>query len=187
MDSPSACSTACAANGVLLRVLIEQINGSLACNLEVLPNLEVGVAPALLAVHPKCSMLIISCGLINFTCFCLFSTDDRSAACASRKTAIERHEPCLRDVNVLIERKPSGVNRLNFVINAMLQGAALAEPVNFNAVLQRCGEQVKGVKLAIGTAIATFDEKGRHINDSTGKSHAAIYLGQAAASIQMLD
>ena len=51
----------------------------------------------------------------------------------------------------------------------------------------RRGEQVRGANLAIGTAIATFDEQGRYINDTTGKSHAAIYLGQDPAGIQMLD
>lgn len=41
--------------------------------------------------------------------------------------------------------------------------------------------------MAIGTAIATFDEQGRYINDTTGKSHAAIYLGQDPTGIQVLD
>ena len=40
-----------AANGVLLRVLIEQIKGALACNLEALPNIKAGVTPALLAIY----------------------------------------------------------------------------------------------------------------------------------------
>jgi hypothetical protein len=51
----------------------------------------------------------------------------------------------------------------------------------------RRGEIVMGANLAIGTAIATFDEAGRYINDTHGKSHAAIYLGQDAAGIQVLD
>jgi hypothetical protein len=44
-----------------------------------------------------------------------------------------------------------------------------------------------GATLAVGTAIATFDENGRYANDTHGKSHAAIYLGQTAAGIQVLD
>lgn len=49
------------------------------------------------------------------------------------------------------------------------------------------GEQVKGATLAPGTAIATFDTSGKYANDTRGKSHAAIYLGQNAAGIQVLD
>lgn len=40
------------------------------------------------------------------------------------------------------------------------------------------GQQVMGATLAVGTAIATFDENGRYANDVHGRSHAAIYLGQ---------
>ena len=49
------------------------------------------------------------------------------------------------------------------------------------------GEAVRGSKLAIGTAIATFDDDGRYVNNTTGRSHAAIYLGQDAIGIQVLD
>lgn len=51
----------------------------------------------------------------------------------------------------------------------------------------RRGQQVRGAQLAVGTAIATFDAAGRYANDTHGKSHAAIYLGQTAAGIQVLD
>jgi plastocyanin len=49
------------------------------------------------------------------------------------------------------------------------------------------GDPVRGAKLAVGTAIATFDQDGRYSNDTHGKSHAAIYLGQDATGIQVLD
>ncbi|MGZ5199693.1 MAG: BPSL0067 family protein [Telluria sp.] len=49
------------------------------------------------------------------------------------------------------------------------------------------GDQVKGATLAPGTAIATFDASGNYANDTHGKSHAAIYLGQNAAGIRVLD
>lgn len=51
----------------------------------------------------------------------------------------------------------------------------------------RRGQQVRGAKLAVGTAIATFDQQGRYANDTHGKSHAAIYLGQTATGIRVLD
>jgi hypothetical protein len=50
------------------------------------------------------------------------------------------------------------------------------------------GELVKGnMTIAPGTAIATFDADGRYGNHTDGRSHAAIYLGQDASGIQVLD
>ncbi len=50
------------------------------------------------------------------------------------------------------------------------------------------GAQVKGVTdLAIGTAIATFDGDGRYGNHTDGSSHAAIYMGQTADGIEVID
>lgn len=51
------------------------------------------------------------------------------------------------------------------------------------------GLQVKGAtpgKILRGTAIATFDASGKYPGDDLGK-HAAIYLGQTAVGIQVLD
>lgn len=49
------------------------------------------------------------------------------------------------------------------------------------------GARVRGAALAPGTAIATFDKNGRYANSTNGKSHAAIYLGQSATGIRVLD
>lgn len=50
------------------------------------------------------------------------------------------------------------------------------------------GTLVKGnVNLVPGTAIATFDPSGKYGNHTDGRSHAAIYLGQDATGIQVLD
>lgn len=49
------------------------------------------------------------------------------------------------------------------------------------------GAPVRGAALAPGTAIATFDKNGRYANNTNGKSHAAIYLGQSATGIRVLD
>lgn len=38
-----------------------------------------------------------------------------------------------------------------------------------------------------GTAIATFDSDGRYGNHVDGRSHAAIYMGQTAEGILVLD
>ena len=50
------------------------------------------------------------------------------------------------------------------------------------------GGQVQGnTSLVPGTIIATFDGQGRYANATDGSSHAAIYLGQNAQGIQVLD
>lgn len=49
------------------------------------------------------------------------------------------------------------------------------------------GALVRGAVIAKGTAITTFDKDGKYENDTHGRSHAAIYLGQDATGIQVLD
>lgn len=49
------------------------------------------------------------------------------------------------------------------------------------------GVQVRGATIIPGTAIATFDQNGKYENDTHGRSHAAIYLGQDAVGILVLD
>ena len=50
------------------------------------------------------------------------------------------------------------------------------------------GEAVQGnTSLPPGTAIATFTPSGRYANAVDGSSHAAIYLGQNAQGMQVLD
>lgn len=49
------------------------------------------------------------------------------------------------------------------------------------------GEWVREATLVVGTAIATFDPAGRYINDTHGRSHVAIYMGQTASGIIVLD
>ena len=43
------------------------------------------------------------------------------------------------------------------------------------------------IGLKPGTAIATFDGSGRYGNHTNGTSHAAIYLGQDANGIEVID
>lgn len=56
------------------------------------------------------------------------------------------------------------------------------------ASLWRRGDAVQGnTALAPGTAIATFTPAGHYANATDGSSHAAIYLGQNASGMQVLD
>lgn len=125
-----------AANGVVARLSMAQLKDAVARDLEALLNTRVLMPEAMLAAHPDAVRSMLDYGLIDFAGFCLSSTDDRAAICASLKAAIEQHEPRLRGVSASLEMEQGSVNRLNFVINATLQVDASAEPVNFNAVLQ---------------------------------------------------
>ena len=124
------------ASGIVPRLSMDQLKDSVARDLEALLNTRIGIGPELLDGFPECRKSIISYGLIDCAGFCLSSTDDRAAICASLNMAIERHEPRLREVSASLELEPGSVNRLNFVINAVLRVGASVEPVNFNAVLQ---------------------------------------------------
>ena len=67
---------------------------------------------------------------------------------------------------------------------ALVKRAAHAPPTSF----WRRGALVKGnARLQPGTVIATFDPIGRYGNHTNGTSHAAIYLGQDANGIRVLD
>ncbi len=71
------------------------------------------------------------------------------------------------------------------------QCVALVQSADSNVGLTRTwaqGTQVQGnAEIRPGTAIATFDSTGRYANATDGSSHAAIYLGQNAQGIQVLD
>ncbi|ELY2641294.1 BPSL0067 family protein [Cronobacter sakazakii] len=57
-----------------------------------------------------------------------------------------------------------------------------------HTVVWRRGALVKGNKNIVpGTVIATFDGNNHYGNHTDGRSHAAIYLGQDANGIQVLD
>jgi hypothetical protein len=49
------------------------------------------------------------------------------------------------------------------------------------------GVAVRGANINPGTAIATFSDDGVYENNTSGRSHAAIYLGQDATGIRVMD
>ena len=71
------------------------------------------------------------------------------------------------------------------------QCVALVQAADSDVGLTRTWTQGAGVmgnsSLQPGTAIATFDGSGHYANATNGSSHAAIYLGQNAQGIQVMD
>jgi len=122
--------------GGTARGAVEQLKDSLARELEALLNTRLGFPPGRFDATPELRSSILNYGLADFAGFCLSSSEDRAAICASLKDAIERHEPRLKNVSASLEREAGSVNRLHFVIHATLHMADGAEPVDFNAVLQ---------------------------------------------------
>jgi type VI secretion system protein ImpF len=123
--------------GSATRLSLEQFKDCVARDLEALLNTRAGNPPGRFDAWPEARASILNYGLIDFAGFCLSSSEDRAAICASLKDAIERHEPRLKNVSAVLEERGEGsVNRLHFVINATLHAAGGLDPVNFNAVLQ---------------------------------------------------
>ncbi|SFB84329.1 type VI secretion system baseplate subunit TssE [Massilia yuzhufengensis] len=117
-------------------ITCEQLKDSVARDLEALLNTRLAFDPAILNGYPEARGSLLLYGLADFASYCLTSSLDRAAVCASIQDAIEAHEPRLRDVTATLDVVPGSVNRLNFVIHARLAVSPTAEPVNFNAVLQ---------------------------------------------------
>jgi type VI secretion system protein ImpF len=118
------------------RGAVEQLKDSIARELEALLNTRLGFPPGRFDAAPEVRSSILNYGLADFAGFCLSSSEDRAAICASLKDAIERHEPRLKNVSASLEREAGSVNRLHFVIHATLHMADGMAPVDFNAVLQ---------------------------------------------------
>jgi hypothetical protein len=51
----------------------------------------------------------------------------------------------------------------------------------------RRGEQVRGAAVPRGTAIATFNDAGRYVNDTKGASHAALFLEEKPDGLLVVD
>jgi type VI secretion system protein ImpF len=115
---------------------LEQWKDALARDLEDLLNTRCALPEELLRTYPECARSIVNYGLVDFAGMCLSSSEDRARVCACLKTAIERHEPRLRNVQARLERQGGSINRVSFAISAMLAGLPMREAVSFDAVLQ---------------------------------------------------
>ena len=115
---------------------IDQIKDHVARDLEALLNTRAALPAAVFERFPLARASILNYGLVDFAGFCLSSDEDRAAICAGLKSAIETHEPRLKEVSARLERSAGSVNRLDFVIHARLELASSGDTVNFSAVLQ---------------------------------------------------
>jgi len=118
------------------RIGIEGFKDSVARDLEALLNTRIALDAGDLAGYPHARASLLQYGLVDFAGYCLTSSIDRAAICASIEAAIAAHEPRLSDVRAVFEPDAGAVNRLQFAIHARLALGGQHEAINFNAVLQ---------------------------------------------------
>jgi type VI secretion system protein ImpF len=117
------------------RITIEDLKDAVARDLEALLNTRLAIPEHMLDAYPECSRSILTYGLNDFSDRSLSSPNDRAYICRCLEKAITQHEPRLRNVRAALEVREGKLNRLNFVITAMLVASASHEPVHFDAVL----------------------------------------------------
>ncbi|MEY2890818.1 MAG: hypothetical protein RJA98_726, partial [Pseudomonadota bacterium] len=66
---------------------------------------------------------------------------DRGAVCRSIQLAIERHEPRLKQVQVILRDVAGGRPEINFSVSAVLQLSSDATAVQFDAFLQPANQK----------------------------------------------
>ena len=118
------------------RLGIEQIKDQVARELEALLNTRAALPADAFDEFPLARASILNYGLLDFAGFCMSSDEDRAAICAALVSAIETHEPRLKEVSASIDIAAGGVNRLDFVIHARLELGEAGDSVDFSAVLQ---------------------------------------------------
>ncbi|MBY0243494.1 MAG: type VI secretion system baseplate subunit TssE [Burkholderiaceae bacterium] len=115
-----------------------QLRDAVARSLEDMLNTRAALPAGLLRGHPHCAASVANYGVADFAGCCLGSAADRAWIGASIRTAIERHEPRLRRVEVLVAPEPGAVNRIRITITGVLAGTPANQRgmVAFDAVLQ---------------------------------------------------
>ncbi len=120
---------------------LEQLKDAVARDLEALLNTRTAIADHVLLPFPESGNSLVNYGLIDFAGMCMASEDDRRSICAAVKRAIERHEPRLHTVSAALRVHGAGLNRVDFVITAMLKVQSAVAPVHFDAVLEPSTQQ----------------------------------------------
>jgi type VI secretion system protein ImpF len=111
-----------------------QLKESVARSLEDMLNTRAALPAGPLRGHPQCAASVANYGLADFAGCCLGSAPDRAYICTCIRTAVERHEPRLRRVEVQVAAEPGAVNRIRITISGLI--GSQRGMVAFDAVLQ---------------------------------------------------
>lgn len=120
----------------LRQVSLAQIKDNVARDLEALLNTRHGHEAAQFDSFPQSKKSILGFGIADFSCHTLANPNHRGEICRSIEQAIHLHEPRLKQVEVNLSVEASSLNRLHFVIKAVLVMDRGREHVSFDALLQ---------------------------------------------------
>lgn len=112
------------------------IKDNVARDLEALLNTRHAQDASQLAPFPHSEKSILSFGIADFSNQSLANPNHRQEICRSIEQAIHLHEPRLKQVDVSLSIEASTLNRLSFVIKAILVVDRGREHVSFDALLQ---------------------------------------------------
>ena len=113
---------------------LSQAMRSVTDDLQALLNTRMALPPAALAAYPAVANSTVNYGLSDFAGMCMNSDTDRKEISRAVRLAIERHEPRLHQVAVLLQASQGAINRVDFVITARFKHAPQSGPLSFNAV-----------------------------------------------------
>lgn len=117
-------------------ITAEELKESVARDLEAVLNSRCAFGEEAFERYPEALRSISSYGMSDFVGLSLANPGDRNHICSSLERTISIHERRLRQVRVSLELEDGAVNRLRFVINALLVVHPSTEPVYFDALLQ---------------------------------------------------
>ena len=109
---------------------------SITRDLVALLNTRANLRAPGLSPYSAVSASVINYGLVDFAGMCMTSDVDQQKICAAVRLAIERHEPRLHRIGVMLTPKKGAINRVEFMITAELKSGVRDEPMSFNAVFR---------------------------------------------------
>jgi type VI secretion system protein ImpF len=109
---------------------------SITRDLTALLNTRTSVPDRALAPLKGGAASVVNYGLMDFAGLCMTSDTDQQKICTAVRQAIERHEPRLQNIVVLLTPKKGAINRVEFMIAAELKGDMRSQPMSFNAVFR---------------------------------------------------
>jgi type VI secretion system protein ImpF len=115
---------------------MEACKQSITRDLIALLNTRTSMPDLALAPQQDRSASVVNYGLMDFAGLCMTSDTDQQKICTAVRQAIERHEPRLHNIVVLLTPKKGAINRVEFMIAAELKGGMRSESMSINAVFR---------------------------------------------------
>lgn len=118
------------------RQLLDACKDSITRDLVCLLNTRCALPADALTGYAAVAGSVVNYGLIDFAGMCMTSDTDQQTICTAVRVAMERHEPRLDRVSVILRPRKGSINRVDFEIMAELKGAGEGEALSLNAVFR---------------------------------------------------